>query len=118
MTEGEGAKPIPVDVKVNGQTVAKDQDTWLAAWLHQILYVTMRGIFSAVPPTFRIEKIIMVSCMTMARIVAEVYAGEELAVRRMRKSCRDVFDETLKTMPVVPLEQPPVVKTDTAAIGG
>jgi len=99
----------------SGQTQTQNPDEWLSGWMHQILYVTMRGIFVAVPH-FKLEKIILLTCMSVARIVAETYAGDEVSVRRLRKGCRDIFAETLNKMPVVGLNAP-VNKTDTAAIG-
>jgi hypothetical protein len=33
--------------------------------------------------------------------MAEMYVGDELAVHKFRKACRDVFDRTTKEMPII-----------------
>lgn len=94
-----------------------DQDNWLSGYMHQTLYVVLRGLLATVPG-FALEKVLMLFCMTSARLIAEVYAGDELAVRRLRKGCVDIFTDTLKAMPVVPLNAPMPTKAETAAING
>ena len=100
-----------------GETKTPNPDEWLSGWIKQTLYVVVRGLLSAAP-NFGIEKVLMLTCFNLARIVSELYAGDELSVRHLRKGCRDLFDETLKQMPVVPLADGAAKKPDTAAIGG
>lgn len=101
---------------LTGTTTAKDEDEFLRGWLHQILYCVVRGAIASLP-MIKVEKIMLVACHTVARIICELYAGDDVSVYRFRKAARDLFDDTTKQMPVVPMPSAHPVETDTAVIG-
>ena len=89
-------------------------DSRLRLGFHQTMHVIVRGMFACFPHA-AVEKVLLLFVMVAAQVVSELYAGDQLAVYKFRKSCLDIFDETTKKMPVVPLVQPET-KTNTAAI--
>lgn len=96
-------------------TQITDQDQALRLWLHQNMMCLARGslsCFASLPP----EKVLVMICAVTGQLMAEMYAGDEIAVHRFRKACRDVFDGMTKQMPVVAYKSVKE-KTDTADIG-
>lgn len=89
-------------------------DEALRQWMHQIIMVLMQGMIRVLVPRMLVEKVLLVFTHTCARLVCEFYAGDDIAVHKLRKSCRDMFFETTKQMPIIPLPKPPSEKTDTA----
>lgn len=92
-----------------------DQDQALRIWLHQNMLCLTRGslsCFAHLPP----EKVLLMICLVTGQLMSETYAGDEVAVYRFRKACRDMFDNVTKQMPIVSLESSKP-KPNTAAIG-
>lgn len=101
----------------NGANVTEitEQDKALMMWIHQCLLCTIRGILGCFPQV-RADKVLMLICLNLGKLVSELYCGDDLAVHRFRKTCRDMFDTTTKQYPVIPLPDGKP-KPQTAAIG-
>lgn len=101
------------DPPMKPRDVFTDDDV-LRQWMHQIMMVSLRGLVGILVPRLRVEKVLLVFTHSCARLICEFYAGDEVSVHKMRKACREMFFETTKKMPVVPLTQQPIEQTDTA----
>lgn len=100
-----------------GQTQAQNEDQYIDGWLFQIVYCTARGAISCLAHV-RPEKVLLMMTVALAKVLCALYGGDELMVRRFRKTARDAFDETLKSAKVTPLPQQVTENTDAASIGG
>lgn len=78
----------------------------LDGWLKEILNTTVRGIVS-VHCRAPVEMVLIAICRTMGAIMGRLYGGDELAVARFRKACRDAFRDAIKAEAVTPLPKPP-----------
>lgn len=81
-----------------------DQDQAMRLWMHQNLLCLTRGslsCFASVQP----EKVLIMLCLVTGQLMSELYAGDEVAVHRFRKTCRDMFDGITKEMPVVQINR-------------
>ena len=89
-------------------------DNILRQWMHQIMMIMLQGLIRVLVPRMRVEKVLLTFTHTSARLISEFYAGDEVSVHKLRKACRELFFETTKHMPIVPLPQQPVDQSDTA----
>lgn len=104
----------------DGIKQTNDEDKFLRMWTHQVMHCTLRGIVGCFPQV-RAEKLILVACMALAQLIAEMYTGDEVTVHRFRKSARDIFDEMTRKLPVVPMpgaSLPPAAETASINLKG
>jgi hypothetical protein len=79
---------------------ASPADDQLRQATYAVLQCMVRGAI-ACSPQVRPEAVMLLCCHNLGRLMAEMYVGDELAVHKFRKACRDVFDRTTKEMPII-----------------
>jgi hypothetical protein len=94
---------------------ASPADEQLRMATYSVLQCMVRGAI-ACSPQVRPEAVMVLCCHNLARLMAEMYVGDELAVHKFRKACRDVFDKTTKEMPIIGRPEP-MKETAAASVG-
>jgi hypothetical protein len=98
------------DIKVTPQS-ADDQ---LRIAIYGVMQCMVRGAIGC-SPQVKPEAVMILCCHNLGRLMAEMYVGDELAVHKFRKACRDVFDRTTKEMPII--GRPDVNPEASTAVG-
>lgn len=76
-----------------------DPRVLLDGWLKEVLAFAVRGAIASmlrVPP----EITMIATCKAVGAVMGSLYRGDELAVARFRKACRDAFKEGIRDEPV------------------
>lgn len=81
-----------------------DED--MMRWMAGPICCLIRG-FMACFPNNRVEKMLILISAVFGQQVAATYAGDELAVFKLRKACRDAFGTAISSERVTPAPPPP-----------
>lgn len=94
-----------------------EEDKAVRDAMHNVMLVAVRGVIG-VCPHMPYTKVMALMCHSLGRVLCELYIGDAITVHKFRKTCRDVFETTMKGMPVItPQAAPDPEKTETAAVG-
>lgn len=84
---------------------ANEHDVLMVDWMAKAVYTLIRGVIACFPHV-RLEKLLILLAAVMGQQLATMTTGDELAVFRMRKMCRDAFCDAMSKEAVATPKQP------------
>lgn len=85
----------------------------MAAWMAQVVCCEIRGTIACFPHV-QVEKVLILFAAVVGQQLANTYAGDELAVFKMRKAMKDAFIKAMNETKITSLTRDD--KTQAASI--